>query len=242
MRIPELNCDFAEGFGPYDFGNDDGLAPHVEVMNLACGVAGGDPGRIAHAVDLARRFGIKVGAHPSLPDREGFGRREMHLGRDGLRDALIWQIGAVKGFLNIAGLPLNHIKPHGLLNGWAGRDRDIAEALCDAAEPFGLGLFGQAGSELEAAARARGLPYHAEFFIDINYDDQGRMAADKTKPVDPDWVAARLKRAVREGVLVSRTGKEIPFRFDVACVHTDMPNPVEVAMAARRVLAELRGA
>ena len=127
--LPQLNCDFAEGFGPYEFGLNEALAPHVQIMNLACGVAGGDPGRMARAVNLARQHGIKVGAHPSLPDREGFGRREMHLGRQGLYDSLVWQVGAAKGFLDIAGLQLNHIKPHGLLNGWAGRDPEIAEIL-----------------------------------------------------------------------------------------------------------------
>lgn len=236
----KLNCDFAEGFGPYEFGQDIALAPYVQSINIACGVAGGDPARIARAIDLAARYGLEIGVHPSLPDREGFGRRDLGLTATALRETLVWQIGAVKGFADLAGLSLRHLKPHGLLNSLAARDASVAETLCTVARGFGLALVGHPASLLGQAAQAAGLPYLREFFIDIDYDEAGNMAADKTRPVDPAWVAERLIRAAREGLLRSKAGTDIAFGFDLACLHTDMLNPTEVAQAARQALAFLQ--
>ena len=108
-------------------------------------------------VRLAKQHGVAVGAHPSLPDLQGFGRREMKIGRDELANCLIYQIGALKGFLEAEGIPFNHIKPHGSLYGMAARDEEIANAVCDAADVFGVPLLGMLGTLHEKIYPARGL-------------------------------------------------------------------------------------
>ncbi len=102
--------------------------PHIHVANVACGFHASDFNHMATTVRLAKKHGVKVGAHPSLPDRQGFGRREMKIGREEMANCLIYQIGALKGFLDAEGMALNHIKPHGSLYGMAARQEDIAHA------------------------------------------------------------------------------------------------------------------
>jgi 5-oxoprolinase (ATP-hydrolysing) subunit A len=232
----EINCDLGEGFALYRYGDDEGLAPHIHIANIACGVHGGDPTIMARTVALALRHALKIGAHPSLPDLAGFGRREMNIKRAQLRDCLVYQIGALKGFLDAAGAPLSHVKPHGVMYSMAARDRELAEGLCDAVEPFGVPLFGISGTQTEAAARSRGIPFVAEFFVDLAYADDGSLIVQKDHAVDPVWVESRLRRAVREGTLETVGGKIIPLAFQTICIHNDMPNATEVAATVRRAL------
>ena len=120
-----INCDIGEGYGLYTFGNDERIMPFISIANVACGFHASDPSVMHATVRLALAHGVKVGAHPSLPDRQGFGRREMQMEREELRDLLIYQVGALKGFLEAAGAPLNHIKPHGALFGMTSKyERD----------------------------------------------------------------------------------------------------------------------
>ena len=106
-----INCDMGEGFGLYRIGDDEGLMPLIDVANVACGFHASDFNHMRRTVQLARQHGVKVGAHPSLPDLQGFGRREMKIGREELTNCMIYQIGALKGFLDAEGMALNHIKP-----------------------------------------------------------------------------------------------------------------------------------
>ena len=124
-----INCDMGEGFGLYRIGDDEELMPLIDVANVACGFHASDFNHMRRTVQLARQHGVKVGAHPSLPDLQGFGRREMKIGREELTNCMIYQIGALKGFLDAEGLLLNHIKPHGALYGMAARMEDVAHAV-----------------------------------------------------------------------------------------------------------------
>src|SRR5438445_5246593 len=110
-----INCDMGEAFGLYRMGDDEGIMPLITVANVACGFHASDFNHMRSTVRLARQHGVKVGAHPSLPDLQGFGRREMKIGRDELANCLIYQIGALKGFLDAEGMTFNHIKAHGSL-------------------------------------------------------------------------------------------------------------------------------
>ena len=134
----ELNCDMGEAFGIYSFGADEALMEHVGLANVACGFHGGDPVVLQETVRLAKQHGVRVGAHPSYPDREGFGRRAIEMGREELAACLIYQIGALRGFLDAEGMELSHVKPHGALYGRAARDRAVADAVADAASVFGV--------------------------------------------------------------------------------------------------------
>jgi 5-oxoprolinase (ATP-hydrolysing) subunit A len=233
----ELNCDMGEAFGIYDLGADVALMAHVDLANVACGFHGGDPVVLQRTVRLARTHGVRVGAHPSYPDLQGFGRRAMAMERSELAPALIYQVGALSGFVRAEGLALSHLKPHGALYGAAARDSEVASAVADAAAVFGLPVMGMAGTLHEEVYASRGLEFWAEYYADLDYDDEGGLIITrKHVAYDPAVAAARVERVVREGVAVSASGREIPMRADTVCVHSDTPGAAELAAAVAEVL------
>jgi UPF0271 protein len=237
MTAVRLNCDMGEAYGIYDFGADRELMAHVALANVACGFHGGDPAVMQHTVQLAAEHGVAVGAHPSYPDRQGFGRRAMAMDREELAAALLYQAGALKGFLDAAGMTLSHLKPHGALYGAAARDRAVAEAVADAALVFELPVLGMAGTLHETVYSERGLEFWAEYYADLDYDDDGGLIITRTHVAyDPAVAAERVERVLREGVAVSASGKEIPMRADTVCVHSDTPGAAELAAAVAEVL------
>jgi UPF0271 protein len=238
----QLNCDMGEGYALYKMGDDAALMPMVDLANIACGFHASDPPTMARTVALAKQHGKPVGAHPSLPDRDGFGRREMKIPRDELAAALIYQIGALKGFLEAENLPLNHIKPHGVLYGMAARDEAVAHAICDAAKVFNVPLFGMAGTLHETVCNARGVPMIGEFFADLEYDATGRLLITKEHPpYDAARAVQRVERAMCEGRVESLDGAaSLPVRFGTICLHSDTPNAVEVVGRVSAFLAACR--
>src|SRR5262245_46405234 len=137
-----INCDMGESFGLYHMGDDAEIMPFITVANVACGFHASDPSVMATTVRLAKEHRVKVGAHPSLPDLQGFGRREMKMAPEELLNCIIYQVGALSGFLEREGMPLNHIKPHGALYGMAARSEEIARAIARAAKIFKVPLMG----------------------------------------------------------------------------------------------------
>ncbi len=113
-----INCDMGEAFGLYRMGDDEALMPLISVANVACGFHASDFNHMRKTVRLAKQHHVKVGAHPSLPDLQGFGRREMKMSRDELANCLIYQVGALKGFLEAEDVALNHIKPMARCMAW----------------------------------------------------------------------------------------------------------------------------
>ena len=215
-------------------GDDAALMPLISVANVACGFHASDFNHMRATVRLAKQHGVKVGAHPSLPDLQGFGRREMKISREELANCLIYQIGALAGFLLAEGMELAHIKPHGSLYGMAGRIEEIAHAVCDAADVFEVPIFGMTGTLHEAVYPARGHGFVAEYYADLDYSDDGTLIITREHhAVDPAEAAARCLRALREGVTRSTGGVDIPLRADSICVHSDTPNAPAVAAAVR---------
>lgn len=236
-----INCDMGEGFGLYRIGDDDGLMPLIDVANVACGFHASDFNHMRRTVQLARQHGVKVGAHPSLPDLQGFGRREMKIGREELTNCLIYQIGALTGFLKAEGMALNHIKPHGSLYGMAARMEEVAHAVADAADIFQVPLFGMAGTLHEKIYTARGHAFVSEFYADLDYNDEGGLIITREHAAtDPDHAAALCLRAIAEGKVASVGGRDVPVRADAICVHSDTPNAVAVAQAVRAAVAPHR--
>ena len=168
--VIEINCDMGESFGLYRMGDDAAILPFIDAANVACGFHASDPVVMQRTVRSAKAQGVKVGAHPSLPDLQGFGRREMRMEPNELTAAIVYQVGALKAFLDAEAMPLNHIKPHGALYGMAARDETVANAVCDAAAAFGVALFGMAETAQERVYTARGVPFVAEFYADLDYD------------------------------------------------------------------------
>ena len=237
-----INCDMGESFGLYKMGDDDGIMPHITVANVACGFHASDPVVMHKTVRLAKQHEVKVGAHPSFPDLQGFGRREMRIPRAELSDILIYQIGALRAFLEAEGMPLNHIKPHGVLYGMAARQEEVAHAVCDAADVFGVPLFGMAGTLHEQVYRERGFAFVSEFYADLDYDEKGGLIITREHhAVDPRQAAERSLRALKEGKAKSIAGNDIPVRADSVCVHSDTPNAVDIAKAVRAALAPFMG-
>jgi len=226
-----------EAFGLYRIGDDEALMPLISVANVACGFHASDFNHMRKTVRLAKRHGVKVGAHPSLPDLQGFGRREMKMSREELANCIIYQVGALKGFLDAEGLALNHIKPHGALYGMAARDEAVAHAICDAADIFKTPIMGMIGTQHEIVYTARGHILIAEFYADLEYRGDGSLIITaEHKPVDPAQAAWRCLRAIAEGKTASVNGSDVPVRADSICVHSDTPNAVEVARTVRDAL------
>jgi 5-oxoprolinase (ATP-hydrolysing) subunit A len=200
-----------EGFGIWRLGDDAGIMPSIHIANVACGFHGSDFNHMRTTVRLAKRHGVRVGAHPSLPDLQGFGRREMKIGREELANCLIYQIGALKGFLYAEGMTLNHSEPHGSLFGMAARQPGIADAICDAADVFKVPLLGMIDTLHATVYPERGHALIAEFYADLDYADDGSLIiTSEHPPVDPQKAAKRCLRAIREGLVNSIGGKDIP--------------------------------
>jgi 5-oxoprolinase (ATP-hydrolysing) subunit A len=235
--VTVINCDMGEAFGLYRMGDDQGLMPLIDVANVACGFHASDFNHMRSTIRLAKRHGVKAGAHPSLPDLQGFGRREMKIGREELANCIIYQVGALKGFLDAEGMSLNHIKPHGSLYGMAARMEDMAHAVCDAADVFKVPLMGMINTFHETVYQARGHKFIAEFYADLDYNDNGSLIITREHDAkDEVDAAARSLRAIREGKVRSVGGKDVAVRADAICVHSDTPNAVAIAQAVRQAV------
>src|SRR6187399_642038 len=156
MRLT-INCDMGEGFGLYRIGDDAAMMPHIDLANVACGFHASDPSIMRATVRLAKQHGVKVGAHPSLPDLQGFGRRAMVISPAEVTDLVTYQTGALVAFLQAENMPLNHVKPHGALYGMAARDGAIAAAIAQAVKPFGVPVLGMAFTAQEKAYAENGV-------------------------------------------------------------------------------------
>jgi 5-oxoprolinase (ATP-hydrolysing) subunit A len=232
--VTVINCDMGEAFGLYKMGDDVGIMPLIDVANVACGFHASDFNHMRATARLAKKHGVKVGAHPSLPDLQGFGRREMKIGREELANCIIYQVGALKGFLEAEGMTLNHIKPHGSLYGMAARMEEMAHAVCDAADVFKVPLLGMINTLHETIYPARGHRFIAEFYTDLDYSDDGGLIITREHGAkDPAEAAAKSLRAIKEGKVKSTGGKDVAVRADSICIHSDTPNAVAIAQAVR---------
>ncbi len=232
-----INCDMGEGFGLYRCGDDAGIMPYIHIANVACGFHAADPSVMRATVKLAAEHGVAVGAHPSFPDLQGFGRREMTMGRDELSACILYQIGALKAFLDEAGMPLNHIKPHGALYGAAIRNEDVAHAIADAAELFGVPLLGMAGTLQETIYGQRKIPFIAEYYADLDYDADGKLIITRQHhAMDSTEAARRAVRVMSEGLATNIDGGDLPMRAETVCIHSDTPGADHLARAVNEAL------
>jgi UPF0271 protein len=234
-----INCDMGEAFGIYRLGDDEACMPYVTHANVACGFHASDPSVMWTTVRTARKHGIKVGSHPGLPDREGFGRREMKMTRDEVAALVLYQTGALKAFADAEGVALSHIKPHGSLFGMAQRDEAIANGIADAALALRLPVIAYSDCAMSEVFTRRGVEFSCEFYADLDYDDHGRQIITKQhRAVDPAVVAAKVLRAVTEGLTSSVGGKDVRVVADSICVHSDTPDAVTVAAAVHGALRD----
>ncbi|RVT49754.1 LamB/YcsF family protein [Rubrivivax albus] len=240
MKI-NLNADLGESFGAWTMGEDAALLQVVGAANIACGFHAGDPLVMRRTVRTALDAGVGLGAHPSYPDLQGFGRRPMQMAPAELEAALIYQIGALAGLAAAEGGRLVHVKPHGALNNQACEDAALADTVARAVRAFDreLILLAPALSELQAAGERAGLRVAAEVFADRAYTDAATLVP-RSQPGavlhDDDAVLAHVMRMLDAGGIVSVSGKVMKTAMHSICVHGDTPGAVANARALRAAL------
>jgi UPF0271 protein len=229
----DLNCDMGEGAGA-----DEALMPLVSSANVACGFHAGDEASIRATVRLAARHGVALGAHPSYPDRAGFGRRALARAPAEVRADVTAQVEAVRAACRAEGVPLVHVKPHGALYNAAARDRALALAIAEAVRAIdpGLVVVCLAGSAMAGVVRGLGLSCAEEAFADRGYAPDGSLLP-RDQPgaliEDPGLVAERVSRLARERRVVAAGGALVPVEADTICLHGDTPGAAALAAAVR---------
>lgn len=226
----ELNADVGEGC------DDASLMPYLTRVSVACGGHAGDAASMAAALRLAAEFGLAVGAHPSYPDRAGFGRRQIDGSPDEIAAWVTQQVEALAECAAALGLRLAHVKPHGALYNVAADDPGVAQAIVRAvvAVDPGMLLVGLSGSRLIEEGLAAGLAVLNEAFADRRYHDDGQLVSRETPGAlltDPE-VAVMQARALAAGAPVATLhGGSVRIRADTLCLHSDTPNALNIARA-----------
>ena len=242
MKTIDLNCDMGESYGAWSMGADAEVMPYISSANIACGFHGGDPATIRKTVRLAVDHGVAIGAHPSLPDIQGFGRRAMKISPQDMYDLVVYQAGALEGFARAAGTKLHHIKCHGALYNMAAMDEALSEAMARAARDLGnVMIYALSNSRMISMVKKLGVPVAGEVFADRGYSDDGTLAPrDKPGGMIED-AAKSVKQAlamVEEGYVTSLSGKRVPVAADTLCLHGDQPGAAAFAAALRKAFKE----
>ena len=235
----DFNCDMGESFGMYKMGFDEEVIKHITSANIACGFHAGDPMWMRHTVDLAQRHGVAIGAHPSFPDLNGFGRRNMVVSADEAKNDVTYQVGALQAFT--ADKKLQHVKPHGAMYNMAVNDASLAQAICESIleiDPDMI-LVALAGSRWLDIAEDMGLKVAREIFADRALNADGTLVS-RSQPGsvihDTAEVVERSLRMVTEGKATAITGEQIDVQANSLCLHGDTPGAVEMAAALKREL------
>lgn len=237
MKV-NLNSDLGESFGAWSMGDDAAMLGVVTSANIACGLHAGDWSVMQDTVAAAVKNGVSIGAHPSYPDLQGFGRRPMTISAREVEALMAYQIGALMGVAATRGARVTHVKPHGAINNKAATDAELAAAIARgiAGVSKDLIFLAPAGSAMvEAAARAN-LPVAQEVFADRNYDDDGNLVPrgqPKAMVQDNDEALGNVLRMVEQKAIVSLNGKRIPCAVDSICVHGDSAGAVAMARHIR---------
>lgn len=235
----DINCDMGESYGAWTIGNDSAVMPLITSANIACGFHGGDPATIRKTVALAVQAKVAVGAHPSLPDLVGFGRRTMQITAQEMYDLVLYQAGAVAAFAHAAGVPLHHVKCHGALYNMAATDEGLSIAMVRAVKDLGgrVLLYALAGSKMVAAAQQLGLDVVQEVFADRAYEDNGTLRPRSLTGAmieDETFAVARVIDMVQRGQVQSYAGKPITVSAGTVCLHGDQPGALKFATTLRQ--------
>ena len=231
----ELNADIGEGY------DDAALMPYLTRVSIACGGHTGDAASMAGALRLAAEHGAAVGAHPSYPDRAGFGRRALAASAEDIAAWITQQTEALAEQGMRLGLRLAHVKPHGALYNVAAQDRCVAEAVAQAVAALdaNLVLVGLSGSQLVAAGRAAGLAVLNEAFADRRYQASGQLVSRETEGAlvtDPDTAAQQACALARGEPVATLDGAALRVRAETLCLHSDTPNALNIARAVHAAL------
>lgn len=218
--------------GEESFGEDQ-IWPLIDSANVACGGHVGDETSMREAVEQARKHNVRLGAHPSYPDRENFGRKSLAMDPNTLRKSLVAQIASLHAIERV-----EHVKPHGALYNDAHKNRALADVIVEALLPFGAAIVAPDHSQMAAAARARNVRVIREAFADRRYNDDGSLVSrsEAGSLLTVDEAAAQATLLAREGVVMSRSGARVQIAFDTICIHADMEHAVERLRAVRAAI------
>lgn len=243
MMELNLNADLGESFGAWKMGDDAAMLGIVNSASIACGFHAGDPLVMRRTLHAAKKAGVSIGAHPSFPDLQGFGRRPMQMAADELEAMILYQLAAVAGMARVDGLQMSHVKPHGALNNMASEDAVLAARVAKAVKRFdpALILVAPASSKLAEAGQREGLAMAGEVFADRAYTEQGNLVP-RSQPgamlTDTRDCVDHVLRMLDAGGIVSISGRKLPMPFHTICVHGDNAHAVEVARAVRKSLED----
>ncbi|GAA4650641.1 5-oxoprolinase subunit PxpA [Kistimonas scapharcae] len=236
----DINCDLGEGAG-----NDKAIMPYISSANIACGYHAGDPRLMAETIKLALTHNVAIGAHPGFPDKAGFGRHEMSIPAEDIRQQVLYQIGALAAIVHAEGGRLHHVKPHGALYNMAARDATLARCIAQAIADLNpdLILVGLAGSELVKAGSAQGLKVAHEVFADRTYQRNGQLTP-RSQPNalinNNEQALAQIHDMVVNGCVTTVDGNTIPVQADTLCLHGDGAHALTFAQAAHGFLTQLQ--
>jgi 5-oxoprolinase (ATP-hydrolysing) subunit A len=242
VKSIDLNCDMGESYGAWKMGADAQIMPLISSANIACGFHAGDPATIRRTVALAHQHGVAIGAHPSLPDLMGFGRRVMQIKAQDMYDLVLYQAGAVKAFAEAIGGKLHHVKCHGALYNMSTDDPALSQAMAQAIKDLGgdVMMYGLANSPMLDSAKKLGLRVAGESFADRGYTDTGRLASrddPKGMIVDEAQAVAQALQMIEQGEVTSITGRQVAVSTQTLCLHGDQADAVAFAKALRATFA-----
>jgi UPF0271 protein len=245
MMDIDLNADLAEGLGPWRMGDDEALLDVLSSANLACGFHAGDPLIMLRTVRLAMARGVDIGAHVGFPDRQGFGRRIMHIDPAELAAMVIYQLGALDGITRSAGGRMTHMSFHGALGNMVAADHALAAVLVRAVADFNpqLSIVSSSSRAIETAAADCGLRVATTFLADRAYDDDGLLVPRRLPGSvihDQGAVIERVRRMLDRGEVVTYSEKPLKMRPQSILLHGDTPGALELAKAIRQEI-ELTG-
>ncbi|KPZ58238.1 MULTISPECIES: 5-oxoprolinase subunit PxpA [Pseudoalteromonas] len=224
----KLNCDLGESFGAWKMGLDDEVMPHIDMANIACGFHAGDSDVIADTLYLAKQHNVQIGAHPSYPDQQGFGRRSMALSAQELTNCLHYQIAALDGMAKVQGLTLSYVKPHGALYNDMMKNDHILQTVITAVahypSPLKLMLLATKDSAKHSlAANSLGVELILEAFADRQYTDEGHLVSRHLEGSvhDKPALLAQVKQLLNDGTVTTRSGSTLNLNANSLCVHGD---------------------
>lgn len=237
-RLINLNADLGESYGNYRLGCDEALMEIIASANIACGYHAGDPLVLKAAVHTAKANKVSIGAHPSYPDLQGFGRRPMQMNANEIEAMVSYQIGALMGMAASEGASVTHVKAHGALSNVAAANDDVAKAIARGARAVdpSLILLAPVASCLITAGEQNDIPVAGEIFADRAYNEDATLMSRKLKGSmihEAEESIAQIIRFLDAGGVVTASGKVIKARIDSICVHGDNPDAISIASKVR---------
>jgi len=240
-KFIDLNCDLGESYGNFVVGNDKEIMKYISSCNIACGLHSGDHIVMKKTVRMAIENGVSIGAHPGFNDIFGFGRREITISHEELEALIIYQLGALDGFVRIMGGKINHVKPHGAMYNFAARDYQFALTVVKAIKMYDDNLIfvGLSGSKMIDAANEIGLKSSSEVFADRAYNCDGSLVSRKKSNsiiYDESECVKRVIKMVKFGKVDTIDNSEIKIKADTICIHGDNEKAVCFAKRINRAL------